>query len=120
MFNFGGAIRDRYFEDPKTLQSKLRRKDGFRIYIWEEGAPGFADPENANFNPRADDLAHKRTLELIRRVVGPYYDFVSLFAEHVHHEFMTKDVDATMATMIEEPYVNHVPTLAGGVGHDML
>ncbi len=25
-----------------------------------------------------------------------------------------------MATMIDEPYVNHVPTLAGGVGHDML
>ena len=25
-----------------------------------------------------------------------------------------------MATMVEELYVNHVPTLAGGVGHDML
>jgi carboxymethylenebutenolidase len=25
-----------------------------------------------------------------------------------------------MATMIDEPYVNHVPTLAGGVGHDVL
>lgn len=118
--HFGGANRDRYPDDPKTLQSKFKRRDGSRIYIWEEGAPGFADPENANFNPRADDLAHTRTLELIRRVVGPYYDFVSLFAEHVHHEFTTKDVDATMATMIEEPYVNHVPTLAGGVGHDML
>ena len=118
--HFGGANRDRYLDDPKTLQSKFKRKDGSLIYIWEEGAPGFADPENANFNPRADDLAHTRTLELIRRVVGPYYDFVSLFAEHVYHEFTTKDVDATMATMIEEPYVNHVPTLAGGVGHDML
>ena len=118
--HFGGCNRDRHLEDPKTLQSKFKRKDGSRIYIWEEGAPGFADPEKANFNPRADDLAHTRTLELIRRVVGPYYDFVSLFAEHVYHEFTTKDVDATMATMIEEPYVNHVPTLAGGVGHDML
>jgi len=53
-------------------------------------------------------------------VLGPYYDFVALFAEHVYHEFTTRDVDATMATMIDEPYVNHVPTLAGGVGHDML
>jgi carboxymethylenebutenolidase len=25
-----------------------------------------------------------------------------------------------METMIDEPYVNHVPTLAGGVGHEML
>ncbi|MDE0060381.1 MAG: nuclear transport factor 2 family protein, partial [Defluviicoccus sp.] len=45
---------------------------------------------------------------------------VALFEAHVRHEFETRDVDATMATMIDEPYVNHVPTLAGGVGHDML
>ncbi|MFT5440651.1 MAG: carboxymethylenebutenolidase [Alphaproteobacteria bacterium] len=57
---------------------------------------------------------------MIRRILGPYYDFVALFAEHTYHEFTTLDVDATMATMIDEPYVNHVPTLAGGVGHDML
>ena len=31
-------------------------------------------------------------------------------------EFETKDLDATMATMVAEPRVTHVPTLAGGVG----
>jgi carboxymethylenebutenolidase len=25
-----------------------------------------------------------------------------------------------MATMVDEPYVNHIPTMAGGVGHDEL
>jgi carboxymethylenebutenolidase len=34
----------------------------------------------------------------------------------VASEFETKDLDATMATMADEPYVTHVPTLAGGVG----
>ena len=104
----------------EAIRARLDRRDGSRVFDWPEGAPGFAIPGRPGFDRRADDLAHTRTLEPIRRVVGPYYDFVALFAEHVHHEFTTRDVDATMATMIEEPYVNHVPTLAGGVGHDML
>jgi carboxymethylenebutenolidase len=36
------------------------------------------------------------------------------------HEFGTRDVDATMKTMVAQPYVNHIPTLTGGVGHDQL
>jgi len=32
-------------------------------------------------------------------------------------EFVTKDADATMSTMVAEPYVNHIPTLTGGIGH---
>lgn len=39
-----------------------------------------------------------------------------VFDAHVRHEFVDRDVDATMATMVAEPYVNHVPTLAGGTG----
>ena len=50
----------------------------------------------------------------------PDYDLGARWDEHVRHEFETRDVDATMATMVAEPYVNHVPTLTGGVGHDQL
>ena len=39
---------------------------------------------------------------------------------HCYHEFATRDVDATMQTMVPEPYVNHIPTMTGGVGHDHL
>ena len=35
-------------------------------------------------------------------------------------EFSTKDVDGTMATMVSSPYVNHIPTLTGGIGYDDL
>ena len=104
----------------EKLRSQLKRKDGSRIFDWEEAGPGFAVPKRDTFHKRADSLAHTRTLELIRRVLGPYYDYEALFAEHAYHEFITRDADATMATMIEEPYVNHTPTLTGGVGHDML
>jgi carboxymethylenebutenolidase len=49
---------------------------------------------------------------------GP--DLVALWEAHCRHEFETRDVDATMATMVATPYVNHVPTMTGGVGHDQL
>ncbi len=48
------------------------------------------------------------------------YDLVALWEAHCRCEFETRDVDATMATMVAEPYVNHIPTMAGGVGHDPL
>ena len=47
-------------------------------------------------------------------------DLVALWEAHCRYEFETRDVDATMATMVKEPYVNHVPTMTGGVGHDAL
>jgi carboxymethylenebutenolidase len=50
----------------------------------------------------------------------PDHDLVGLWEEHTRTEFETRDVDATMATMVDEPYVNHIPTMAGGVGHDEL
>src|SRR6185312_8946242 len=47
-------------------------------------------------------------------------DLAALWDEHCRYEFETRDVNATMATMVPDPYVNHVPTMAGGVGHDQL
>jgi carboxymethylenebutenolidase len=47
-------------------------------------------------------------------------DLVALWEAHCRYEFETRDVDATMATMVAEPYVNHIPTMTGGVGHDQL
>jgi len=48
------------------------------------------------------------------------HDLAALWEEHCRHEFETRDLDATMASMVDEPYVNHVPTMTGGVGHDAL
>jgi carboxymethylenebutenolidase len=48
------------------------------------------------------------------------YDLSALWDAHCRYEFETRDVDATMASMVDEPYVNHVPTMTGGVGHDEL
>jgi len=42
----------------------------------------------------------------------------ALFDAHVGAEFDTRDLAATMATMSEQPYLNHVPVLTGGHGRD--
>ena len=47
-------------------------------------------------------------------------DLVALWEEHCRCEFGVRDANATMATMVSEPYVNHIPTMTGGVGHQQL
>jgi carboxymethylenebutenolidase len=34
----------------------------------------------------------------------------------VRHEFTTHNTEETLATMVEDAYVNHIPVLTGGVG----
>ena len=43
-----------------------------------------------------------------------------LWEEHVRYEFVTRNTEDTLATMVEDAYVNHVPVLTGGTGHDQL
>ena len=43
-----------------------------------------------------------------------------LWAAHLKGEFETKDVEATLATMVEDAYVNHMPVNTGGRGKDAL
>ena len=40
--------------------------------------------------------------------------------EHVRDEFVTRDTDATLRTMVPDAYVNHVPVMTGGIGREEL
>jgi carboxymethylenebutenolidase len=42
---------------------------------------------------------------------------VALFEKHVDAE-LAGDLDTTMATMSDDPHLNHVPIMAGGIGQD--
>ena len=44
----------------------------------------------------------------------------NLWEEHMRHEFATHDTEETLATMVDDAYVNHIPVLTGGVGKDAL
>ena len=73
------------------------------------------DRSDAYHRPSAM-IAHSRTIALLRAATGPAYDLEALWERHLHHEFAGRETDATMATMVAEPYVNHIPTMTGGTG----
>jgi carboxymethylenebutenolidase len=43
-----------------------------------------------------------------------------LWEDHTRYEFSTRDTDATVATMVDEAYVNHIPAMTGGHGKPAL
>lgn len=80
----------------------------------------FARVNGEHYDRTAANLANQRSIAALRHVLGPHYDLSALWEAHCHHEFATRDVNATMATMVEDPYVNHIPTMTGGVGKTLL
>ena len=44
----------------------------------------------------------------------------SVWSEHLAAEFTSKDVEATLATMVDDAYVNHMPVNTGGRGKEEL
>lgn len=108
--------------DVAAAAARIRSADRPRLRVHEYAGCGenFFDPRGADHDRHARTVAHTRSLAVLRPALGPHYDFSTLLQEHLRHEFVTHDPDATMETMVAQPYVNHVPTLTGGFGHDVL
>jgi carboxymethylenebutenolidase len=47
-------------------------------------------------------------------------EMIAKWDEHISYEFSTRDVSSTIATMVENAYVNHVPVMTGGYGREAL
>jgi carboxymethylenebutenolidase len=47
-------------------------------------------------------------------------NFERLWEEHTSHEFVTHDTESTLATMVDDAHVNHVPVMTGGCGKEAL
>src|SRR5437868_8916050 len=65
-------------------------------------------------------MAHERSIAALKSAIGPHYDLAALWDKHCEYESATRNVDDTMGTMVAEPYVNHIPTMTGGVGYKAL
>jgi len=52
--------------------------------------------------------------------VMPKTDLEKLWQEHTKHEFLTRDTESTLDTMVDDAYVNHVPVMTGGRGRNAL
>ena len=46
----------------------------------------------------------------------PQHDLIKLWEAHTTDEFVARDTEATLATMVDDAYVNHIPVLTGGYG----
>ena len=98
------------------VQTAFAGKAGASFYTYVGCDHAFARDEGEHFDKLAASMANDRTLGLFRKVLGPAYDLSALWDQHCYHEFATRNVPDTMATMVAEPYVNHIPTMTGGVG----
>lgn len=103
-----------------SIHKAMEGNDNAQLYLYEGMNHAFATPGREHYHKPSTMMAYSRSLATLRGVLGPIYDLEALWDAHCYYEFATRDVDATMATMVAEPYVNHIPTMTGGVGHDHL
>jgi carboxymethylenebutenolidase len=98
------------------IKQAFSSRPDIAIYDYPGVAAGFDRKSSPSYDRASASLAHSRSIALLRQVMGPHYDLEALWERHTRYEFETRDVAATMQTMVAEPYVNHVPVMTGGVG----
>ncbi len=117
LMHFAGA--DSYVpqEALEAVSAHFAARPEVRIHVYPGVDHAFYNHVRADVYHRPSAMvAHTRTIALLRRTIGPAYDLEALWETHLHHEFTGRDTDETMATMVPEPYVNHIPTMTGGTG----
>ena len=107
-------------EGAAKLREAFKDRTDIEIYSYPGADHGFYNGDREVYDKPSSSMAHSRTIAALRRTIGPNYDLSHLWDKHCEYEFITRDVDATMATMVREPYVNHIPTMTGGVGYQSL
>ena len=120
VFHFAGDDAFCPLDTRETIMRALAAQPQIEQYVYPGCDHAFATPEREHFDKPAALMAYSRTLAVLRKVLGPVHDLNALWEKHCYYEFATRDVNAIMPTMVAEPYVNHVPTMTGGVGHDQL
>ncbi len=100
----------------QAIRSSLRSNDLVTIHEYQDQDHAFARPGGEHFDAAAAELADLRSLDFFaRNLTGPG-GLSALWEEHVKCEFESRDTEATLATMVDDAYVNHIPVLTGGVG----
>ncbi len=122
------AGKDQYCppEAQKQIHAALDRSPLVTICDYPEQDHAFGRTGGEHYDAVAAELANLRTLEFfVRHLAGDglataQKSLSDRWDEHVKYEFATRDTEDTLKTMVADAYVNHVPVLTGGVGHDQL
>ena len=110
---------------PPSLKVQIHLAESQKIrtsrpaFVYPDAKPGFAEEDLDEYDKVSTRMAWSRVLGCLRQAFGGKVDEVDLeriWDEHCALEFVEKNAAKTMATMIEHPYVNHVPVMTGGIG----
>ncbi|KAF1346504.1 carboxymethylenebutenolidase [Delphinella strobiligena] len=96
-------------------------KETSKIHVYPNAEPFFVLPSHKSFHSSSASVSHTRTLSFLKPIMGgPYFDLEAIWEEYTLYEFGERAVEKTMSTMVQEPYVNHIPTMTGGIGRERL
>ncbi|MGF6569137.1 carboxymethylenebutenolidase [Paraburkholderia fungorum] len=102
-----------------AIKAALGDKPNVKLHVYPEAGHAF-NRSGPTFVKSAAMPAHTRSLDVFRKTLGPDYDLSAIADHHFYLEFAARDPEATMQTMVPQPYVNHVPTMTGGTGYTEL
>ncbi|HKS09783.1 MAG TPA: dienelactone hydrolase family protein [Pyrinomonadaceae bacterium] len=97
-----------------------------KIHVYAGRDHAFGRVGGEHYHAADAELANLRTLEFfVTHLAGAglataQQTLSSRWDDHVKYEFATRNTDDTLETMVADAYVNHVPVMTGGVGHDEL
>ena len=96
------------------------------IYDYPGREHAFGRTGGEHYDAASAELANLRSLEFfVSHLAGgglatAQQTLSARWDDHVKYEFATRNTDDTLETMVADAYVNHVPVMTGGVGHDEL
>jgi carboxymethylenebutenolidase len=115
---------------PPEAQAEIRRvlkQNAFvKICSYPESGHAFGRPGGEHYDAAGAELANLRSLEFcVTHLAGAglasaQQTLSARWDDHVKYEFATRNTEDTLETMVADAYVNHVPVMTGGVGHDEL
>ena len=109
-------------EAQASIHNALDNNPLVTLHDYDGQDHAFARAGGAHFDAASAELANLRTLEFFARHLSGAsgIDLSERWDDHVKYEFVTKNTEDTLETMVEDAYVNHVPVLTGGVGREQL
>ncbi|KAK5261665.1 hypothetical protein LTR40_001828 [Exophiala xenobiotica] len=114
------TLWDKYIDDV-TLDSRIRAAVIYGTAKTGPKSAKFPLPCQDDFNGTDEGVAHTRNLMHLKKYIrGADFDLEAIWEEHTYFEFADRSAAKTMGTMVQEPYVNHVPTMTGGIGREKL
>jgi carboxymethylenebutenolidase len=115
---------------PPEAQAQIHEVLGGNPLVTLHVYPGrdhaFGRPSGEHYHAADAELANLRTLEFfVTHLAGAglasaQQTLSTRWDDHVKYEFATRNTDDTLETMVPDAYVNHVPVMTGGVGHEEL